>query len=233
MEGYDIVLIQSFFAQPSFLERYGSFDEDSNNNQISAAWQTGLSNAVSVGTIVGAFFNGYFTHKFGYRKVLLASLAIMVGFIFIPFFAPSLPVLLVGEFLCGIPWGVFATMSPAYASEVVPMALRGHLTVYVNLCWAIGQLISAGVQSGFSDGQSEWSYRSKSTSEPVTERSCNILKFLLQFSGPGLPSWGWRFGSHQSLHGTMFVPADPILPSRALSVLDLHHRSISRNKRSP
>jgi len=31
----------------------------------------------------------------------------LVGAIFIPFFAPSLPVLAVGEALCGIPWGVF------------------------------------------------------------------------------------------------------------------------------
>lgn len=110
MEGYDIVLISSFFAQPSFLRRYGDYDQSSGSYQISASWQNGLSNAVSVGTIIGAFANGYFTHHFGYRKVLLASLAFIVAFIFIPFFAPNLPVLLVGEMLCGIPWGVFATM---------------------------------------------------------------------------------------------------------------------------
>lgn len=39
------------------------------------------------------------------------------------------------------------------------MALRGYLTVYVNLCWAIGQLISAGVQSGFAENTTQWSYR--------------------------------------------------------------------------
>lgn len=159
MEGYDIVLINSFYAQPAFSRKYGDFDPRTNTYQISAPWQTGLSNAVSVGTIFGAFANGYFTHKFGYRPVLLVSLAFISAFIFISFFAPNLPVLLVGQFLCGVPWGVFATMAPAYASEICPTALRGHLTVYVNLCWAFGQLISAGVQSGFSDGTSQWSYR--------------------------------------------------------------------------
>lgn len=103
--------------------------------------------------------NGYFCHKFGYRPVLLGSLGIICAFIFISFFAPNAPVLLVGQFLCGIPWGVFATIAPAYASEICPMALRGYLSVYVNLCWAFGQLISAGVQSAFSDGSSQWSYR--------------------------------------------------------------------------
>ncbi|KAL1592463.1 hypothetical protein SLS59_009696 [Nothophoma quercina] len=47
----------------------------------------------------------------------------------------------------------------AYASEICPMALRGYLAVYVNLCWAFGQLISAGVQSAFSSGTTQWAYR--------------------------------------------------------------------------
>ncbi|EHA46739.1 maltose permease MAL31 [Pyricularia oryzae 70-15] len=159
MEGYDIVLISSFFAQESFRKQYGEYLPRTNTFEITASWQNGLSNAVSVGTIIGAFANGYFTHLFGYRKVLLASLASICAFIFISFFSPNLPVLLVGQFLCGIPWGVFATTAPAYASEVCPMALRGYLTVFVNLCWALGQLISAGVQAGFSENNTQWSYR--------------------------------------------------------------------------
>ena len=158
MEGYDIVLISSFFAQPAFSRKYGHCDA-TGECQVTASWQNGLGNAVSVGTIIGAFANGYFCQRFGYRPVLLTSLVFICAFIFISFFAPSLPVLLVGQFLCGIPWGVFATMAPAYASEICPLALRGYLAVYVNLCWAFGQLISAGVQSGFSGGSSEWAYR--------------------------------------------------------------------------
>lgn len=105
MEGYDIVLISSFFAQPAFRKHYGEYIPETESYQITASWQNGLSNAVSVGTIIGAFANGYFTHKFGYRKVLLISLIAICVFIFISFFSPNLPVLLVGQFLCGIPWG--------------------------------------------------------------------------------------------------------------------------------
>jgi len=159
MEGYDIVLISSFFAQPAFSRKYGEYQPSTDTYQITASWQNGLSNAASVGTIVGAFGNGWMSHKSGYRPVLLISLVSICAFIFVSFFSPNLPVLLVGQFLCGIPWGVFATMAPAYASEICPMALRGYLTVYVNLCWAFGQLISAGVQSAFSNGSSQWSYR--------------------------------------------------------------------------
>ncbi|KAH7025037.1 general substrate transporter [Microdochium trichocladiopsis] len=194
MEGYDIVLISSFFAQPSFRQRYGEYDPGTNSYQISASWQNGLSNAVSVGTIVGAFANGYFTHKFGYRKVLLASLVAICAFIFISFFSPSLPVLLVGQFLCGIPWGVFATMAPSYASEVCPMALRGYLTVYVNLCWALGQLVSAGVQSGFADTQGEWSYRVPF----AIQWAWPVPLFVVLFFAPESPWHYVRTGDYES-----------------------------------
>jgi SP family general alpha glucoside:H+ symporter-like MFS transporter len=105
MEGYDIVLVTSLFAQPAFAERYGSFSPES-GWQITASWQSALGIAPMLGAILGAFLNGYLALKFGYRKVL-----------FLLFFATSLGMLLAGLILCGIPWGVFATMAPAYASE--------------------------------------------------------------------------------------------------------------------
>ncbi|KAL2864531.1 general substrate transporter [Aspergillus lucknowensis] len=83
----------------------------------------------------------------------------LVAFIFILFFAPNLPTLLVGEILCGVPWGVFQTVTTAYAAEVCPVALRGYLTTYVNLCWVIGQFIATGVLRGCLHRDDEWSYR--------------------------------------------------------------------------
>lgn len=158
MEGYDIVLVGSLFAQPAFAKKYGRLLEDGTYS-VSGPWQSALNVAPTVGAIFGAFMNGYLTTHFGYRKVLLASLVAITAFIFPLFFANSTAVLEVGLILCGIPWGVFATMGPAYASEVCPLALRGYLTVYVNLCWAIGQLVAAGVLKGFVKRTDEWAYR--------------------------------------------------------------------------
>lgn len=39
------------------------------------------------------------------------------------------------------------------------LKLRGYLTIYVNLCWAVGQLIAAGVLRGFNDVAGQWAYR--------------------------------------------------------------------------
>lgn len=62
---------------------------------------------------------------------MIGALFLMICFIFIPFFAQNLATLLAGEILQGIPWGVFQTMTTAYASEVCPVALRAYLTTYV------------------------------------------------------------------------------------------------------
>lgn len=171
----------------------------SDTSQITASWENSLSNAVSVGTIIGAFANGYFTARLGYCKVLLASLAAITVFIFVPFFAPNLPVLLVGKFFCGIPWGVFATMVLAYALEICPMALRGYLTVYVNLCLVLGQLISAGVQSGFNGNSTEWRYHVPF----AIQWAWPILLFLILFFAPESPWYFIRRGDHASAERNM------------------------------
>lgn len=101
MEGYDIVLIYSFFGQPAFVKKYGEYDAAAGKYTLSAAWQAGLGNATQMGTVVGAFLNGYLTYKFGYRKVMIASLLSLLAFVFIPFFAPSVQVILIGQILCG------------------------------------------------------------------------------------------------------------------------------------
>lgn len=58
-----------------------------------------------------------------------------------------------------VPWGIFATIGPAYASEICPMSLRAYLTAYTNMCFAIGQFIGAGVLQSLIDRGDEWSFR--------------------------------------------------------------------------
>lgn len=154
-----MTLLGSFFGYPRFRAKYGIWLNDTDGYQITAAWQTGLNDISAIGNIVGALLNGWLTAKYGHRKVIMVMLALLTGFIFITFFAPSIEVQLVGQFLCSIPWGAFATTGPAYAAEVAPLALRGYLTAYINLCWCIGQFLSAGVLKGLVNNETDWSYR--------------------------------------------------------------------------
>jgi MFS transporter, SP family, general alpha glucoside:H+ symporter len=133
MEGYDTILIGNFYAYPTFQKKYGTYFPDIDGYQLTAGWQAALGNAAGVGAFMGVLLNGHLVGIFGQKRVLLASLFVLSGFIFMTFFAPNIVVLMVGEFLCGLPWGVFATIAPAYSSEILPLSLRVYLTSYTNM----------------------------------------------------------------------------------------------------
>ncbi|KAJ5094301.1 sugar transporter [Penicillium angulare] len=158
MEGFDVILIGNLYALNPFQHQFGQKMSDG-SYQLTAAWQSGLSNGALVGEILGLFLNGIICDRYGYRKTITGALALVLCFVFIVFFATSLPVLLLGEILLGIPWGVFQTLTTAYASEVCPVVLRPYLTIYVNLCWTIGQFIASGVMKGVSPLDNKWAYK--------------------------------------------------------------------------
>ncbi|KAH8888436.1 general substrate transporter [Thozetella sp. PMI_491] len=159
MTGYDTSLVLNMMVYPSFAEKYGSYYPELDEYVIPGAWQTGLFNAPQCGNIVGLAITGYVTERYGHRRVTAVSLLFLSVFIFVTFFAPSIEVLLVGQLLEGIPWGIFSAIGPAYSSEVCPLPLRGYLTSFVTTCWCLGPLIAAGVLQGLVDNTTEWSYR--------------------------------------------------------------------------
>ncbi|KAF2826131.1 sugar transporter [Ophiobolus disseminans] len=158
MEGYDVCLLNNFFGFPQFKRKYGEQLPDG-SWEIPAPWQAGLSNGVIVGEIIGLFLNGWVSEAIGYRYTLIGCLFLIMCFTTIFFTAQTVVHLLVAEILCGIPWGVFQTLTITYASEVCPVALRGYLTTYVNFCWGLGQVIGIGVIRAMLPRDDEWSYR--------------------------------------------------------------------------
>lgn len=189
MEGYDVVLMGSFYGFPAFNQKYGKIMKDGSYG-LSASWQAGLSNAMNCGQILGLFANGIISERVGYRKTMMVSLVATVAFIFILFFAHNVQTLLVGEILMGIPLGVYQTLTVTYASEVCPVALRAYLTTYVNLCWVIGQLIASGVLKGLSDRTDQWAYRIPFAVQWVWP----IPIFLGVYLAPESPWWLIRKG---------------------------------------
>ena len=61
--------------------------------------------------------------------------------------------------MLGVPWGAFQTMTTVYAAEACPVALRGYLTTYVNMCWGMGQLIASSVIRSMLKRTDQWAYR--------------------------------------------------------------------------
>lgn len=50
----------------------------------------------------GLFIGGWMTERFGFRKTMMSALVAVMPVIFIQFFAPSLPVLEVGQISLGM-----------------------------------------------------------------------------------------------------------------------------------
>jgi MFS transporter, SP family, general alpha glucoside:H+ symporter len=103
MEGFDHSFISGFMAFPAFQKRYGKLTANG-TYQIPATLQSAIGNGVSAGEIVGLLLNGYFADIVGYRWVMISCLIMIIGFVFLQFFATSIEMYLGAEILLGLPW---------------------------------------------------------------------------------------------------------------------------------
>jgi len=193
MEGYDTWLLGNFFGMEAFAKKYGApagIVDDVQTYQVSATWQTAISNATATAQIIGLFFNGIISERIGYRKTMMGALFAITCFIFVTFFAVNVHMLLAGYILSGLPWGIFQTLTTTYAAEVTPVTLRPYLTTYVNLCWVIGQLIASGILKAFVSGKTQWSYRIPYAIQWIWP----VPIFIVAFLAPESPWWLVRHG---------------------------------------
>ena len=158
MEGYDMHLMSNFYSLPQFRKKYGH-QMANGDYQLTVAWQSLLTTGSWMGEIIGLTITGFIVEWLGFRKCMGIGLAGTTSAIFLPFFSRDDLMLFFGEFICGIPWGMFQGMASTYAADVAPTALRPLLTTYINLCWGIGQFIAVGVLKGCLGLNSEWAFR--------------------------------------------------------------------------
>ncbi|KAK8026018.1 maltose permease [Apiospora arundinis] len=156
MLAFDPQLLGNLYATPQFAADFGY--EYNGEYIISAPWQTGLSMGNPIGQVIGALISAYPMELFGRKRTFGVCVVLTGGLVFLQFFARSLSVLLAGELLGGLVLGCYVVIAPAYASEVCPLALRGVLTSYTNLCFVMGQLLANGVTAGTSKLDNHWAY---------------------------------------------------------------------------
>ncbi|EGX54362.1 hypothetical protein AOL_s00004g11 [Orbilia oligospora ATCC 24927] len=191
MEGYDTALTGNFFGLPQFRKRFGK-KLDNGDYQLTSSWMSGLQNGTQVGQILGLMIAGVVAERYGYKKTLLGALVLMIGFIFILFFAQNIAMLFIGGMACGIPWGMFQTLTTTYAADVAPIPLRPVLTTYVNMCWVIGQFISTGSLRGLLHRTDDWAWRIPYAIQWIYPP---IIIVGVIFA-PESPSWLVRKGRH-------------------------------------
>lgn len=100
--------------------------------------------------------------------------------VFLLVFAYNLPMLMMGNMLCGFPWGIFQTLTTAYAAEICPTAMRGYLTTWVSMCWGMGNFVRLIYHDSISSGTSRVG--------ADVQLAAGVLRGSLQ-----LPAdWAWR-----------------------------------------
>lgn len=163
MESYDVFLIGNFVALDAFINKFGVYDPTLNNgvggNVIEAKWQSALQVSGQLGALIGVFMAGPLTTRVGYRWATIIGLMLLNAFIFIFYFANSLPVIFAAQILEGLPWGIFIANAPAYCSEIVPMRLRAPATQMLQMFWAIGSIIVGAVTYVYNNNPDATAYR--------------------------------------------------------------------------
>ena len=89
MEGYDTALIGNFYGLLQFRKKFGE-PTGTGDYQISWKWQAGLQNGAQIGQISGLMLAGWLADHIGYKKTILAAQFLMIGFIFLFFFAQNI-----------------------------------------------------------------------------------------------------------------------------------------------
>ncbi|KAH8765914.1 general substrate transporter [Diaporthe sp. PMI_573] len=190
MESYCVFLAGSFIALPQFANRYGVYSAVKNKKIIEASWQSALQMGGPVGAIIGVLLAGPLTSRIGYRWATISGLMLLNAFIFIFYFADSLPVMFVAQLLEGIPWGIFIANAPAYCSEITPIQLRAPATQMLQMFWAVGSIIVTGITYHYNQYLQDIAFRIPIALQWMFPTPLAILLFI----APESPWWLVRKG---------------------------------------
>ncbi|KAH3898654.1 related to maltose permease [Saccharomycodes ludwigii] len=158
MAGYDGQIIASFYSLPAFQKKFGVLGSDG-TYPVQSSVQIALGMGSPIGQVIGCLFGAYPMEWFGRKWTYAATLICCIGFVFWQFFAPNIGVLIAGEIIGGLFWGVVVLIGPTYASEISQIKLRGVLTTLTNMGFVIGQFVANGVADGFATNTSKWAYK--------------------------------------------------------------------------
>ncbi|BEI81861.1 hypothetical protein CcaverHIS002_0210210 [Cutaneotrichosporon cavernicola] len=158
MDGYDGSITTAFYGLPAFLERFG-VKNSKGKLVIDANYQTAIANILIPGNFLAFWVVGAATKRWGMRPVYAGGMVLITLIIFLFVFLQSIQMLLVAQLLVGFCWGLFHTLTAAYAAEICPIRLRGMAVSFISFCWGTGGFIAAGLNRAALDIQGDWSWR--------------------------------------------------------------------------
>ncbi len=97
---------------------------------------------LTFGCLIGALFTGYFTEKFGRKKVMISSAVVYIVSAFGCALAESAAMLIVFRVLSGLAVGATSVVAPMYISEIAPAHNRGRLVSLNQFAITIGIVLA-------------------------------------------------------------------------------------------
>ena len=79
MEGMDVGLVNNFFGQQAYIERFGHVNAEG-KKFIPANWQAAINNGQQIGAVAGLLFNGWAQSKYGSREVYMLAMVLLAAF---------------------------------------------------------------------------------------------------------------------------------------------------------
>lgn len=157
---------------------------------LTAAMQGWAVSSAIVGCGIGAMTAGYFSDRFGRKKVLLVT-AVLFGVSAIGSAVPAnLSQFAMARLVGGLGVGAASMLSPMYISEIAPAHIRGRLVTLYQLAIVVGILLIYFVNMQIAGmGDEAWNtevgWRYMFGSEVIP----SLLFFILLFTVPESPRW--------------------------------------------
>ncbi|PVU93515.1 hypothetical protein BB561_003235 [Smittium simulii] len=106
----------------------------------------------ALGGLLGSFFAGYLSDRFGRKKILLFNSLIFFVGATIQAFSLKSSVLIFGRFVSGISSGTAIVVTPIYLTEIAPIQSRGTLNLFNQMSIVIGVLMAQIIGYAFGTG---------------------------------------------------------------------------------
>ncbi len=165
---------------------------------LDASGEGATTASLALGCVMGCFFAGNFSDKYGRKPgLLIAAFIFAISSLFMGI-APNLYAFIGGRFFAGVGVGMASMLSPMYIAEVAPPRLRGRMVSLNQLTIVLGIVITHLVNYGLKDnGPEAWRWMFGSGVIPSTLFLLGVLIL------PESPRWLTKENKHDKAMGVL------------------------------
>lgn len=181
--GFDATVISGTVP---FIKKY--FDLTGTSGDLKLGWAV---SCLGWGALGGNAVAGFFSDRFGRKKVLIFTALLFAASALLSAFATNFTTFVISRIIAGVAVGGAILVAPVYIAEISPSKQRGSLVSFNQLMIVIG--ISASFFSNYfllDSGDNNWRWMLGVEAIPA------VLYFFLLFAVPESPRW--LFGKGQT-----------------------------------